>query len=148
MPILEIGERDAVKVARWIAECGGVAVWGCLDLSEPGRQWFTPALLSDGTPSRCPHWSSPPSPQWILSDPAAVVVVARREVKRLRIGVRQRYGLGLALTDASASRLRRALSDAGSGAVHAFEGNEAAILAETARIPLPEWLADHPHAKA
>jgi hypothetical protein len=31
--VLEIDERHAVKVSRWIESCGGVAVWGCLDLA-------------------------------------------------------------------------------------------------------------------
>lgn len=145
---LEIDERHAVKVSRWIAECGGVAVWGCFDLSDPSRQFYTPARLTDGTPSRAPHWSSPSQPERIVTDANAVAVVTRREVKRIRIAVRRGYGLGLVLTDAASTRLRRALEDAGPGAVHAFEGNEAIILAEAARTPLPQWLAEHPDAKA
>lgn len=145
---LEIDERHAVKVSRWIEYCGGVAVWGCLDLSQPSRQFYTPARLTDGTPSRAPHWSSPSQPERIITDANAVSVATRREVKRIRIAVRRGYGQGLVLTDAAATRLQLALEEAGPGAVHAFEGNQAIILAESARTPLPQWLAEHPDAKA
>lgn len=146
--VLEVDERHAVKVSRWIAECGGVAVWGCLDLSDPTRQYFTPARLTDGTPSRAPHWSSPSKPERIVIDAAEVEVVTYRELKRIRIAVRRGYGLGLVLTHVSSARLRKALAEAGPGALHHFEGNEAVILAESARTPLPQWLAEHPDGKA
>lgn len=145
---LEIDERNAVKVSRWIAECGGVAVWGCLDLSDPSRQFFTPARLTDGTPSRAPHWSSPREPERVITDAAQVEVVTRREVKRIRVAAQHGSGFGLVLTEAAASRLRRALEEAGSGAIHDFEGREAVILAEAGRSPLPQWLAEHPDATA
>lgn len=145
---LEIDERHAVKVSRWIESCGGVAVWGCLDLADPSRQFFTPAKLSDGTPSRSPHWSSPREPQRIVTNPAQVEVVTHREVKRIRIAVRPGYGLSWNLTDTSSRRLRKALDDAGPGAVYVFDGNHALIFAEVSRKPLPQWLAEHPDAKA
>lgn len=146
--MLEIDERHAVKVSRWIAECGGCAVWGCLDLADPSRQFFTPAKLSDGTPSSAPHWSSPREPKRIVTDPADVEVVTHREVKRIRIAVRPGYGLGWKLTDTSSARLRKALELAGPGSVYVFDGNQALIFAEVSRTPLPQWLAEHPDAKA
>ena len=146
--LLEIDERHAVKVSRWIAECGGVAVWGSLDLSDPGRQFFTPARLTDGAPSGPPHWSSPREPKRIVTDPAEVEVVTHREVKRIRVAIRPGYGLGLVLTGAASARLRKALDDIGPGAVYVFEGNEAILYAEVSRTPLPKWMAEHPDAKA
>jgi hypothetical protein len=145
---LEIDARHAMKVSRWIADCGGVAVWGCLDLDDSSRQFFTPARLTDGTPSQCPHWSSPPRPERILTDAAEVVVVEHTEVRRVRIAVRRGYGLRTTLTDAASARLLKALDAAGEGADYAFEGGEAIILAVSARTPLPQWLAEHPDAKA
>lgn len=146
--LLEIDERHAVKVSRWIAECGGVAVWGCLDLSDPSRQFFTPARLTDGSPSGPPHWSAPKTPHRIMTDLAQVEVVAHRQVKRIRVAVRPGYGLGLVLTDAASARLRKALDDIGPGAVYVFEGNEAILYAEASRTPLAQWLAAHPDARA
>lgn len=148
VPLLEIDERHAVNVYRWIALCGGVSVWGCLDLADPSRQFFTPAQLTDGSPSAPPHWSSPPAPQRIVSDPAEVEVVTHRQVKRIRIAIRTGYGLGLKLTDVSSKRLRKALHEIGQGAVYVFEGNEAILFAEASRTPLPQWMAEHPDAKA
>lgn len=146
--LLEIDALHAVKVSRWIAECGGVAVWGCLDLSDPGRQFFTPARLTDGAPSGPPHWSSPREPQHVVTNPAEVEVVTHRQVKRIRVAVRPGYGLGLVLTDATSARLRKALNAIGPGAVYTFEGNEAILFAEASRTPLTQWLAEHPDAKA
>ncbi len=146
--VLEIDERNAVKVSRWIESYHGIAVWGCLNLSDPSRQFFTPARLSDGSPSRCPHWSSPTAPVRIVTDPAEVEVVTHREVGRIRIAIRRGYGLGLKLTDVASGRLCKALDEAGQGAVYVFDGNEAIIFAEASRTPLPQWLAEHPNAKA
>lgn len=146
--LLEINAGHAVRVSRWIEHCGGVAVWESGDLGQPGRSWLTPACLNDGSPSQRPHWSAANQPQRVIVDPAQVEVVERREVKRLRVAVRPGYGLGLRLTDASNKRLKRALAEAGDGAIYAFEGNEALVLAVVSRTPLPQWLAENPHAKA
>lgn len=146
--LLEIDERHAVKVSRWIADCGGVAVWGCLDLADPSRRFFTPARLTDGTVPGSPHWSAPRTPQRIVTDPAQVEVVTHRQVRRLRVAIRPGYGLSLRLTDAASARLRNALDEIGPGAVYVFEGNEAILFAEESRTPLVQWLAEHPDAKA
>ena len=145
---LDVVPRDAVKVSRWIEHCGGVAVWGCQDLSDPSRMWYTPARLTDGSPSGPPHWSAGRSPVHLITDPNAVAVVEHREVTRLRISLRRGYGLSIVLTDASAKRLRRAVIEAGEGAIHRFEGNEAVVLAEVSRTTLPRWLEAHPDAPA
>jgi hypothetical protein len=146
--ILAVVPRDAVKVSRWIEHCGGIAVWGCQDLSDPSRTWYTPAKLTDGSPSGPPHWSAGRSPVRVITDACAVEVVEHREAKRLRIAVRPGYGLGLVLTEAASRRLKRALADAGEGATYHFEGYEAVVLAEVSRTPLPAWLEAHPDAKA
>jgi hypothetical protein len=145
---LAVSPRDAVKVYRWIAHCGGVAVWGCQDLSDPGRTWYTPARLTDGTLSSPPHWSASRTPLRIVTDHSAVEVVEHREVRRLKIAVRHGYGLGLVLTDASSKRLERGLAQADKGATYHFEGNEAVVMAEVSRTPLSTWLEAHPDAKA
>ena len=87
-------------------------------------------------------------PQRIVTDAAVVEVVTHCEVRRIRIAVRPGYGLGWKLTDVSSARLRKALHEAGQGAVHVFDGNEAILFAEMSRTPLPQWLAEHPDAKA
>jgi hypothetical protein len=145
---LAVVPRDAVKVSRWIEHCAGVAVWGCQDLSDPSRTWYTPARLTDGSPSSPPHWSASRTPVRVITDAVEVEVVEHREARRLRIAVRPGYGLGLVLTEAASRRLKHALADAGEGATYHFEGNEAVVLAEVSRTPLLAWLAEHPDAKA
>ena len=88
-----------------------------------------------------------------LTDTAAVKVKELLEAEgatdlALRVAVRPGYGLGFRLTEASSARLRKALEAAGAGALHAFEGSEAIVLGEVGRTPLPQWLAEHPDAKA
>lgn len=142
---LEVEAGDAVKVARWLRHCGGVAVWGCLDLGDPGRQWLTPASLTDGQPAAKPHWSAPDTPERIIADPSRVMVIERREVRRLRVSVRRGYGLRLELTPASSRRLRAALAKAGDGATHAFAGDEAIVYAVARRMPMVQWLRENGH---
>lgn len=145
---LDVVPRDAVKVSRWIKLCGGVAIWGCQDLSDPSRLWYTPALLTDGSPSGPPHWSAGRTPVRVITDIGAVAVVEHREVRRLRISLRRGYGLSVVLTDTAAKRLERTLAEAGEGANYRFEGNEAIVLAEVSRTPLAVWLEAHPNAPA
>jgi hypothetical protein len=145
LEVLEIDASDADKVARWLRDCGGVAVWGCQDLGNPSRQWITPALLTDGTPSAKPHWSASNAPERVITDPDRVEVVERREVKRLRVAVRRGYGLRFELTRASSQRLRAAMGKVGDGATHAFEGDHAVIYAVARRVPLPTWLTENGH---
>jgi hypothetical protein len=145
---LAVSPRDAVKVSRWIAFCAGVAVFESADLQSPSRTWYTPACLTDGTPSPPPHWSASRVPVRVITDPAEVEVVEHREVQRLRIALRRGYGLGLVLTAASTRRLERALAGAGEGATYHFEGNKAVVMAEFSRTPLAAWLEAHPDAAA
>ncbi|MBI1320218.1 MAG: hypothetical protein GC168_14920 [Candidatus Hydrogenedens sp.] len=144
---LAVHVYQAAKVARWLQHCGGVAVWGSLDLADSSREWLTPARLTDGSPSNRPHWSSPQQPKRIVTDIGQVYVVTHREVARVRIAIRRgSYGLRWKLTDASSTRLRRALEKAGPTAVYVFEGIHAIVHVEASRTPLAEWLREHPDA--
>lgn len=37
--------QGPAKLQDWIDTRGGIAVWGCLDLGNCGKQWFTPATI-------------------------------------------------------------------------------------------------------
>jgi len=138
---------QAGKVARWLEHCGGIAVWGTLDLADPSREWYTPARLTDGSLPSPPHWSAPRVPGRIVTDRDLVFVVNHREVARLKIAIRRgSYGMQWKLTDASSRRLRKALKEAGPTAVHVFEGDHAVVHVEASRTPLAQWLREHPHA--
>ncbi len=47
-------ETKALEVMEWLANRGGVTVWGSLDLGTAGRTMFTPA--DKGSDAK-PHWS-------------------------------------------------------------------------------------------
>lgn len=143
----EITPDRALHAAGWLDCFGGIAVWGCEDLATPDRCFYTPAKLTDGSPSPRPHWSATHTPVCILTDAEDIDVVERREFKRLRIAVRNvAYGTPLQLTDASRKRLESALDAAGSDASYAFEGNQAVVYTVAKRVSLTEWLKEHGHA--
>ena len=144
--VLEIEAHRAVHVARWLKQLGGVAVWGCLDLSTPGRRFYGPATLTDGTPARKPHWSATSAPERIVTHARDIAVVERREVARCRVSLRRGpYGAPWRLTDASERRLEAALEAAGEGATHAFEAGDAVVFAVVRRAPLALWLRENGH---
>ena len=138
---------QAAKVARWLKHCGGVAVWGSLDLADPSREWLTPAMLTDGAAPSPPHWSAPNKPKRIVTGIDQVFVVTHREAARVRIAIRRgSYGPRWKLTDASSARLRNALEKAGPTAVYVFEGDHAVVHVEASRKSLSDWLREHPDA--
>jgi hypothetical protein len=145
---LEIEAARALHAARWLRLLGGVAVWGCLDLSTPGRTFYTPATLTDGTPSPKPHWSATDSPERIVKEASEIDVVGRYEVARFRVAIRRAaYGLRWKLTDVSSRRLQAALATAGDGSTHIFEDGHAVVYAMAKRMPLDQWLRENGHVE-
>jgi len=145
--MLEVEANQALYVARWLRLLGGVAVWGCLDLSTPGRSFYTPATLTDGTPSPRPHWSSTEQPEHVVTDASEIEVVERQEFKRFKVAIkRAAYGTPWELTDTSSRRLDATLSRAGDGATHVFEGGDVVVSAVIRRMSLSGWLKEHGHA--
>ncbi|MFW5858130.1 MAG: hypothetical protein ACOCX4_09645 [Planctomycetota bacterium] len=122
-------------------------MWESQDLGDPGRTWLTPAKRTDGSPSPRPHWSAGDTPKRVVTDPAVVEVVERREARRIRVSVKCGYGLRFDLTDALSRRLRKALAEAGEGATYAFECDEAIVYAVARRLPLPQWMEEDGHAE-
>ena len=88
------------------------------------------------------------APDRIVTEIADVEVVERREFQRVRIAIRKGYGLGLVLTNAASKRLEAVLEQAGEGAIHTFDGNNAIVFAVARRVSLRQWMEEHPHAKA
>ncbi len=143
---LEIEAARALHAARWLRLLGGVAVWGCLDLATPRRTFYTPATLTDGTPSPRPHWSATETPERIVKDASEIDVVGRHEVARFRVAIRRgSYGMRWKLTDASSRKLEAALAKAGDGATHAFEDGHAVVYAVAKRMSLDRWLRENGH---
>lgn len=131
---------NAAQFKTWIASRGGIAIWNSLDLRCPGQSWSTPALCEDGTPKTKPHWAAGNAPDRIITDPAEVLVVVPREVKRFHVAVNM-HGMMLRTTDGATRKVRAAVAKAGEGAWHEFDygTQEAVILVPDKQVPLDQW---------
>jgi hypothetical protein len=125
---------------------GGIAIWGSVDLSNPGASWSTPRLNKDGKPSEKPTWQAGNEPIRIITDPAEIEVHVPKEVKRFKIATRMgSQGLSIKLTDVSSAKLRKAVAKLGDDAWYEFDYDtrEAVIYLPDAKVPLMEWKEDH-----
>lgn len=114
--ITTTAEHEA-KLAEWLKNRGGIAVWSNKDLGSPslGGQQFTPALHADGTAATSPHWScGNGAPDFVVTDAAAVTIREWREVARVKIRNGPPY-LGC-VHRRDRDRLDNALQAAGEGA--------------------------------
>lgn len=108
--------ENEAKLADWLKNRGGIAVWRNKDLGSPslGGQQFTPALHADGTAATSPHWSCGNAPDFIVTDATAVAIQEWREVSRVKIRNGPPY-LGC-VHRRDRDRLDAALAKAGDGA--------------------------------
>lgn len=122
---------DSKLILSWLKERGGLAVWGCLDLSDPGKTWTTPLRNADGTPKRKPHWAATEEPVMVVTKPEELAFSVDVEAARFHVAVRRGGGLNMELTDASSRKVRKAVEKAGDGAFHVFDYDtqEAVIMA-------------------
>ena len=135
-------EPNAPRFVDWMRNRGGIAVWGCLDLSDPSKTWSTPANQIDGKPTTKPHWSATNNPIRIITDWDEIVVDTPKEVKRFHVAIRRgSQGLSFKLTDGSSAKLRNACEKAGDGSWYEFDyqSQEAVILVPGASMTLKEW---------
>lgn len=138
-----VKEENAEKIAGWIKDRGGIAIWQSIDLSDPGFSVTTPAQEIDGTPYPKPHWKLASTPARIITDTAEVIVSRDAEVKRFHVAIRRgQQGMSLKVTDGGTRRIRAAVARAGEGAYYVFDYStqEAVIMAPTPQVPLKEWL--------
>jgi len=137
-----INEANAERMATWIKERGGIAVWRSINLSNPGASWSTPALNTDGTSTGKPTWQAANEPEAVITDPNDVLVSTDVEVKRFRVGVRMgSQGFMVKVTDAGSRRIRAEVEKAGEGAHYTFdyETQQAVIWKPTSVLSLVEW---------
>jgi hypothetical protein len=137
--------EDAEKLAGWLKERGGLAIWYSRNLSNPGASVTTPALTPEGKPYARPGWQYGDQPDRNIADAAEVQVAEDREVRRFRVGIRRGdQGLCLKVTDGGSRRIRAAVAKAGKGAYYVFDYStqEAVILAPKRFLPLVEWLKE------
>lgn len=128
--------ENAELISKWFDESGGIAVWGSLNLSDPGTTWTT--RLDSGKP----NWAAANKPELKITDPNQVGVVTYKEVKRFYVAVRRSSsGLMLKLTDGATRKVHRAVEKAGDGAIYEFDyfTQEAVILVPDEVVSLTKW---------
>ena len=134
--ILVLGSRE--KFTEWIRDRVGVAVWSCVNLSNPMGPTFTPAV-TNGAPTKRPGWQMASAPTEVVTDIARFrFASALREVDRLKIYLRPRdQSFTTKLTEASYGKLCKRLRNAQGqhpDAVFRFDyGSQEAV------IETPEW---------
>lgn len=137
----EVYPREVTTMREWLTNRGGLAIWECLDLSDAGKTWTTPAKTKDGKPTEKPHWAAGKVIATV-TDLGQVVVTVPKEVKRFHVATRMgANGLKIKLTDASGRKVRAAEEKAGPEAWHEFdyECQDAIIYVPGERVPLKDW---------
>jgi hypothetical protein len=136
---------NAELMATWIKGRGGIAVWKSQDISEFGKEMFTPALTDekDPKPYLKPSWKVENEPERIVNDLEQVFLDTPKEVKRFRIGVRPgSQGLMIKVTDGGTRRIRAALAKYGEDSWYEFDYStqEAVIFLPGETMTLKEYL--------
>jgi hypothetical protein len=135
---------NAEKIADWLKNRGGIAIWTSVDLSRAGQTLTTPAVSPEGKQFPKPVYWVDSTPAIIITDPAEVLISKDVEVKRFHVALRRGdNGLKVKCTDGASRRIRAAVAKAGEGAFHTFDYStqEAVILKPELLIPLLEYLA-------
>ena len=147
----DVYPADAPKVWEWLQTRGGLAVWGSLDLSNPGWQCTTPLNQSDGQPSTKPHWRATTEPIRVITDSADVQVIVPKEVKRFHVAVRAKgpMGMTLVVSDGGSRRIRAAVDKASEKydceAWHQPDDcdyDNAVIYVPDSLTPISEWVVE------
>jgi hypothetical protein len=132
-----------VRIAEWLRDRNGIAIWESIDFSRPGNTLTTPVNTSTGEPATKPAYWVGSAPVCIITSFLDVVISVDKEVKRFHIGVRMgAQGLMLKCTDGASRRIRSAVAKAGEGAYHHFDymAQEAVIYKPESQVPLLEFL--------
>lgn len=135
----EVRPENAAQIWSWLQTRGGIAVWKSINLSNPAGGWTTPADASK------PTWQCANEPR-IITDPAEVVVLKGKEVKRFRIALRMgSQGLNLKLTDGSTNKVHKACEKAGDDSWYEFDysSQEAVIFVPDTVQPITDWIKEN-----
>ena len=135
----ECSPDNAEKMLSWIEKRGGIAIWRSIDLGAPDLSWSTAARQEDGSIMTRPTWRADIAPFRIITDPKEVVVITRKEVKRIRIAIRRGDGLSFVLTDHSSEKVKAALFKYGEESSYHFEEREAVITVPDKKVLLSDW---------
>ena len=137
----EVFPQEVATMREWLEHRGGLAIWECLDLSDPGKTWTTPALSKDGKPTEKPHWAAG-KVLATITDISKVTVTVPKQVRRFHVAIRLgANGLKVKLTDGASRRVRAALAKAGEDSWHEFDymTQDALIFVPGEKVPLKDW---------
>lgn len=110
---LQVAPENAERIWDWLQNRDGLAVWGSVDLSDPGWNCTTPLKQANGEFTPKPHWKATSKPERVITNPKEVVVVEPQEVKRFHVAVRPgSQGLSLKVTDGGTRRIRKEVAKA------------------------------------
>ncbi len=135
-------EQNAPLILTWMRKRGGVAVWGSLNLSDPGKTWTTPVRAEDGTPAPKPHWGATNEPLRVITDMDNILVDTPKEVKRFHVAVRTgAQGMSLKVSDGGSRRIKKEVAKAGEEAWYEFDYDtqEAVVYVPDATETLQAW---------
>jgi hypothetical protein len=133
-------EVNAPLFAAWIATRSGVAVWSSINLSNPGASWSTPAL-TNGLKTNKPTWEVGNEPERVITSLDEVDVVIFQEVKRFHVALRMGgQGLAIKVSDGGSRKIRKAVMQAGDGAIYRFEEQDAVIMKPAKTVTLQQWI--------
>lgn len=87
MKTITVATGNENKLREWLLTRGGIAVWVNKDLGSAniGCESYTPANDEEGIPMGSPHWSCGNVPEFVIQDPANVMIEERREVARVKV---------------------------------------------------------------
>ena len=141
----QVSPENAALILDRIRTRGGIAIWNCHDLSDPGKTWTCPVNDNQGNPKTKPHWAAGEIIRTI-TNPDEVEVVSPKIVRKFHIGLRMgAQGFKIKLTDASSRRVRNAVAKAQEKygeAWHEFdyEARDALILVPDEKVLLLDFL--------
>lgn len=145
--LITIDGQQAVEVAGWLKNQGGLLQWDSADLADLGRYWHTPRNDSNGNPFPKPHWKAGKVDLW-TDDPREIGVATYREAERFHVAIR-RAELSFKLTDGSTRRLWRKMSKYPDATYHFdYATQEAVILVPAETISLADWITSNPEVYA
>lgn len=103
---IEVSKADAPRIAGWLANRGGVAIWQSLDLSDAGARTFTPADASR------PSWRYADKPVEIVTQASDIGVYQEKLYKAFPVSLRRSSnGMTMKLTDNSQRKLDKHMQD-------------------------------------
>jgi hypothetical protein len=141
----QIAPENAVKIADWLKNRGGICIWDSINLSNPGKTWTAPLNGPDGNLAEKPS-SFAGRIIRIIHNPSDIVVVEEKEVGRFRVPVRMgSNGLNVKVTDSGSRRIRieeRKAAEKYGDAWYRFDYTQqsAVIYVPGETLPLADWL--------